>query len=60
VRGSLEADGFVIVAEVGDARKAVDAAVEHEPDVCVLDIHMPATASTPLGRSPTSSARSRS
>jgi DNA-binding NarL/FixJ family response regulator len=26
---------------VGDARKAVDAAVEHEPDVCVLDIHMP-------------------
>ena len=41
VRGSLEADGFVIVAEVGDARKAVDAAVEHEPDVCVLDIHMP-------------------
>jgi two-component system NarL family response regulator len=41
VRGSLEADGFVVVAEVGDARKAVDAAVEHEPDVCVLDIHMP-------------------
>jgi DNA-binding NarL/FixJ family response regulator len=36
VRGSLEADGFVVVAEVGDARKAVDAAVEHEPDVCVL------------------------
>jgi DNA-binding NarL/FixJ family response regulator len=44
VRGSLEADGFLVVAEVADARKAVDAAVEHEPDVCVLDIHMPAAA----------------
>jgi two-component system NarL family response regulator len=41
VRQALEADGFAVVAEVGDARKAVDAAVEHEPDVCVLDIHMP-------------------
>jgi two-component system NarL family response regulator len=41
VRGSLEANGFLVVAEVADARKAVDAAVEHEPDVCVLDIHMP-------------------
>jgi two-component system NarL family response regulator len=41
VRQALEADGFVVVAEVGDARKAVDSAVLHEPDVCVLDIHMP-------------------
>ena len=41
VRGALEADGFVVVAEVGDARRAVEAAVLHEPDVCVLDIHMP-------------------
>jgi DNA-binding NarL/FixJ family response regulator len=41
VRGSLEADGFLVVAEVGDARKAVEVAVELHPDVCVLDIHMP-------------------
>jgi two-component system NarL family response regulator len=41
VRSALEADGFTVVAEVGDARKAIDAALEHEPDVCLLDIHMP-------------------
>ena len=41
VRGALEADGCLVVAEVGDARKAIEAAVEHRPDVCLLDIHMP-------------------
>lgn len=41
VRLALERDGFVIVAEVGDARSAVDLAVELQPDVCLLDIHMP-------------------
>ena len=41
VRGALEADGFAVVAEVGDARKAVDAVLEHLPDVALLDIHMP-------------------
>ena len=41
VRGALEADGFVVVAETGDARTAIDAAVELRPQVCVLDIHMP-------------------
>ena len=41
VRGALEADGFDVVAEAGDARKAVDAVLEHEPDVALLDIHMP-------------------
>lgn len=41
VRGALETDGFAVVAEVGDARKAIDAALEHAPDVALLDIHMP-------------------
>ena len=41
VRQSLEADGCEVVAEVSDAPKAVAAALEHRPDVCVLDIHMP-------------------
>ena len=41
VRGALETDGFTVVAEVGDARKAVDATLEHAPDVALLDIHMP-------------------
>ena len=41
VRGALETDGFTVVAEVGDARKAIDATLEHTPDVALLDIHMP-------------------
>jgi two-component system nitrate/nitrite response regulator NarL len=41
VHSALESDGCLVVAEVGDGRKAVDAAVEHQPDVCLLDIHMP-------------------
>ena len=41
VRGALEADGFDVVAEVADAKRAIEAAIELSPDVCVLDIHMP-------------------
>ncbi len=41
VRAALETDGCEVVADVGDAAKAVAAALEHLPDVCVLDIHMP-------------------
>jgi DNA-binding NarL/FixJ family response regulator len=41
VRVSLEADGFEVVAEASTARAAVQAAKEHRPYVCVLDVHMP-------------------
>jgi DNA-binding NarL/FixJ family response regulator len=41
VRSSLEADGFTVVAEAGDADGAVDAVREHEPDLALLDIKMP-------------------
>lgn len=41
VRMSLEADGFVVVAEASTARGAVQAAQEHRPQVCLLDVHMP-------------------
>ena len=41
VRTALERDGFRVVAEVADARAAIEAAAEHKPDVCLLDIHMP-------------------
>ncbi len=41
VRQALEADGCVVLAAVGDGPKAVAAALEHQPDVCLLDIHMP-------------------
>ena len=41
VKQALELGGCVVLAAVSDAAKAVAAALEHRPDVCVLDIHMP-------------------
>jgi DNA-binding NarL/FixJ family response regulator len=41
VRQALEADGCQVVADVADGPKAVAATLEHRPDVCLLDIHMP-------------------
>jgi DNA-binding NarL/FixJ family response regulator len=41
VRAALERDAFVVCAEVGDARGAVEAARRERPDVCLIDIHMP-------------------
>ncbi len=41
VRGSLDADGFLVVGEASSARQAVELANELQPDVCLLDIHMP-------------------
>lgn len=41
VRHALETDGLEVVAEASDGPKAVAAALEGKPDVCLLDIHMP-------------------
>jgi DNA-binding NarL/FixJ family response regulator len=41
VRRALEAADFEVVAEAADARDAIDAVLEHRPDVCVLDVYMP-------------------
>jgi two-component system nitrate/nitrite response regulator NarL len=41
VRQALTAGGLEVVAEVADGPKAVRAALDHKPDVCLLDIHMP-------------------
>lgn len=41
VRVSLDADGFEVVAEASNAKQAIELAVALEPDVCLLDIHMP-------------------
>jgi DNA-binding NarL/FixJ family response regulator len=38
---ALEEGGFRVVAEAADARGAVEAALEHRPDICVLDVYMP-------------------
>jgi CheY-like chemotaxis protein len=41
VRVILEQAGFEVCAEVGSARRAVQAAVSERPDICLLDINMP-------------------
>lgn len=41
VREVLEDDGFEVVAEASTAQAAVAGAVEHAPDVCLLDLNMP-------------------
>ncbi len=41
VRGSLQLDGFEVVGEASNARTAIELALRHEPDVCLLDVHMP-------------------
>ena len=42
IRRALEDGGFVVSAEVRGAREAVEAARRERPDVCLLDLHMPA------------------
>ena len=37
----LEEEGFDVVGEAADGRKAVDLAREHQPDLVILDIKMP-------------------
>jgi two-component system, NarL family, nitrate/nitrite response regulator NarL len=41
VAEALEADGFEICAVVEDADRAFAAAVQHRPEVCILDVSMP-------------------
>ena len=50
IRSSLEAnEGFEVVAEVGDAESAVNAAASCQPDVCLLDINMPGSGLKAIG-----------
>lgn len=41
VRMALEEGGFQVVAEAVDAPSAIAAALEHRPDLCLLDVYMP-------------------
>lgn len=41
IRRTLEDVGLTVVAEAGDGDTALAHAIEHEPDLCLLDLHMP-------------------
>jgi DNA-binding NarL/FixJ family response regulator len=41
IRFALQGSHVEIVAEAVDAAGAVRAAIEHRPDLCLLDVHMP-------------------
>lgn len=41
IRAALEADGCEVVAEASNAEDSVQACRDHQPDVVLLDIHMP-------------------
>ncbi|MCD4550168.1 MULTISPECIES: ANTAR domain-containing response regulator [unclassified Schaalia] len=38
---TLTAAGFEVVAEASDGEEALQLALEHEPDLCVMDVKMP-------------------
>jgi response regulator NasT len=42
LREMLEEEGYLVVAEVGDGASAVRRAEELRPDLCILDVKMPA------------------
>jgi len=50
VREALEAHGFVVVAEVGDAASAIAAAHRLRPDVCLIEIDLPGEGLNTIGR----------
>lgn len=46
VRRSLESSGFRVVAESSSASGAVESALAHRPDVCLLSVNMPGNGIT--------------
>ena len=49
VRLALERGGFTVCAEAWTADGAIEQAVREEPDVCLLDIHMPGSGIAAAG-----------
>ena len=50
VRKALEADGFLVVTEVGDASSALAAATRLRPDVCLIEPELPGGGLSAIGR----------
>ena len=49
-RALLEADGFVVVGEAGDAAQALEAAHRLAPDVVLLDVRLPDASGVEVAR----------
>ena len=41
IRMALESAGFDVCADAATGRRALELALDHRPDVALLDIHMP-------------------
>ncbi len=50
VREGLEAHGFVVVDEVGDAASAIVVATRLRPDICVIELDLPGEGLRAIGR----------
>jgi DNA-binding NarL/FixJ family response regulator len=50
VREALEAHGFVVVGEVGDAAAAIGAAARLHPDIFLIEIELPGEGLNAIGR----------
>jgi two-component system nitrate/nitrite response regulator NarL len=50
VRDALEADGFVVVAEVANATSAIEAATRLHPDICLIEPELPGEGFDAIGR----------
>lgn len=50
VRDTLEADGFFVVAEVGDASSALAEATRLRPDVCLIEPELPGKGLSAIAR----------
>ena len=54
----LVEEGYDVVGQAEDGEKAVALALEHRPDLVILDVKMPrSTGSPPPSRSPASGSR---
>jgi len=50
VREALEANGFVVIAEAGDADTAINATTRLRPDILLLEIELPGDGLAAVGR----------
>jgi DNA-binding NarL/FixJ family response regulator len=50
VREALEANGFVVIAEAGDADAAINATTRLRPDILLLEIELPGDGLAAVGR----------